>query len=306
MTLQQLSYFLAAVEHGSFSSAAEALHLAQPSLSEQIRRLEAELGVALFARGARRLELTEAGRLLVPRAQATLLAAQEAAEAVREVRTLTGGTAAFGTFGNAPPYLLADLVQGFRQRHPGVRIRVVGQNSTEVVDAVREGRLEAGLIVLPVDDRGLDVRPALRDEILFTSTDAARTASPMTIERLAEVPLILYDARFGWEDPTRRQLLERAQQAGVKLEPDIEVEYLDAALEIAARGLGDTVAARKIALDRTLPRRLKWIGFDPPLFDTFAFVTRRDAPLSPAAREFVAVAERRLAALEKRLGAGRL
>ena len=65
MTLQQLTYFLAASEHGSFSAAAEALHMAQPSLSEQIRRLEAELGVSLFARAGRRLALTEAGRLLL-------------------------------------------------------------------------------------------------------------------------------------------------------------------------------------------------------------------------------------------------
>jgi len=303
MTLHQLTYFLATVEHRSFSAAAEALHLAQPSLSEQIRRLEAELGVALFARAGRRLELTEAGRLLVPRAQRAVAAAQEAVEAVRGVRTLVSGTAEFGTFGNAPAYLLADLVQGFRARHPGVRVRVVGQNSTEVVDAVREGRLEAGLIVLPIDDRGLDVRPALRDEILFATADPERAAQPMTIERLATVPLILYDARFGWQDPTRRQLLGRAQGAGVKLEPEIEVEYLEAALELAGRGLGDTVAARKISLDRSFSRKLRWVSFDPPLYDTFAFVTRRDAPLSPATREFVAIAERRLAQLERRLEA---
>jgi DNA-binding transcriptional LysR family regulator len=125
----------------------------------------------------------------------------------------------------------------------------------------------------------------------------------MTIERLAEAPLILYDARFGWEDPTRRQLAERAQRAGVKLEPEIEVEYLEAAMELATRGLGDTVAARKIALDRGVSRKLRYCPFDPPLYDTFAFVTRRDAPLSPATREFVAIAERRLAQLGRRLEA---
>jgi DNA-binding transcriptional LysR family regulator len=101
MTLQQLTYFLAAAERGSFSAAAEELHMAQPSLSEQIRRLEAELGVPLFARAGRGLVLTEAGRLLVPHAERTLAAAAEAADAVREVRDLQSGTVAFGTF--APP-----------------------------------------------------------------------------------------------------------------------------------------------------------------------------------------------------------
>src|ERR687894_1651359 len=111
MTLQQLSYFLAAAERGSFSAAAEALHMAQPSLSEQIRRLEAELGVPLFTRAGRRLELTEAGRMLQPHAERTLAAAEEAVESVKQVRTLTGGTVTFGTFGSAHHYLLGGPIQ---------------------------------------------------------------------------------------------------------------------------------------------------------------------------------------------------
>src|SRR5919199_1764856 len=180
MTLQQLSYFLAAAEAGSFSAAAEA------------------------------------------------------AASVREVRDLSGGTVAFGTFGSAHHYLLGGLVQEFRARHPNVRVRAVGQNSAEVADAVRDGRLEAGLIVLPIDDRGLDVRPAMREELLYVSADPQRLREPMTAERLAAAPLILYDARWGADDPTRRQLRERAQEAGVQLEPQIEVEYQTAALELAA------------------------------------------------------------------------
>ncbi len=300
MTLQQLTYFLAAAEHRSFSAAAESLFMAQPSLSDQNRRLEAELGVALFARGGRRLVLTEAGRLLVPEAERTLAAARGAADSVREVRTLTGGTATFGTFGNAPYYLLSDLVQDFRSRYPGVKVRLIGQNSSEVADAVREGELEAGLIVLPIDDRGLDVRAAIHDEILFMSADAEKVREPMTIERLAELPLILYDARFGWSDPTRRQLAERAQRAGVQLEPEIEVEYLEAALDLAARGLGDTIAASRIAMGRGFARRLKSVSFDPPLVDTFAFVTRRNAHVSPATRAFMELAEKRIRALGER------
>jgi DNA-binding transcriptional LysR family regulator len=271
--------------------------MAQPSLSEQIRRLEAELGVALFARAGRGLALTEAGRLLRPQAERTLAAAQEAADSVREVRELTGGTASFGTFGNAPFYLLSDLVQDFRKRHPNVRVRLVGLNSSEVAEAVREGRLEGGLIALPIDAHGLDVRPAIRDEILFLTADQTAIAEPMTIERLVTRPLILYDARFGWTDPTRRQLLERAQRAGLTLEPEIEVEYVATALDLAVRGLGDTIGARGVTLGRTWARRLKTTPFDPPLYDTFAFITRRDAPLSPATRAFMRLAARRIEAL---------
>src|SRR5919112_2161217 len=301
MTLQQLTYFLAAAKQGSFSAAAEELHLAQPSLSEQIRRLEAELGVALFTRAGRGLMLTEAGRLLRPHAERTLAEAREAAESVREVRDLTGGTVAFGTFGSAHHYLLAGLIQDFRARHPTVRVRAVGQNSVEVADAVRDGRLEAGLVSLPIDDRGLDVRPAMREELQYLSANPAHVREPMTIERLADAPLILYDARWGSDDPARRQLVERAQRAGVPLEPDIEVEYVETALELAARGLGDTIAPTAIGLGRAFARRLNTAAFDPPLHDTFAVVHRRGARPSPATRAFVALAEKRIVGVVDRL-----
>jgi DNA-binding transcriptional LysR family regulator len=297
LTLQQLTYFLAAIRHGSFSQAANALHMAQPSLSDQIRRLEAELGVPLFVRAGRGLALTEAGRLLRPHAERTLSEAEQAIEAVREVRELTGGTVAFGTFSSAHHYLTGGLVQDFRARHPGVRIRVVGQNSAEVADAVREGELEAGLVALPIDDTSLDVRPAQREELLYLSADAQRVRVPITIEALAAAPLILADARWAAMDPTRRLIRERAQQAGVTVEPQIEVEYLTAALDLAARGLGDTIGTESVLAARGYGRRLQRASFDPPMYAHFAFITLRNAHLSPATRAFMALAQRRVQAL---------
>src|SRR3954451_20133376 len=129
MTLQQLTYFLAAADHGSFSAAASALLMSQPSLSEQIRRLEAELGVPLFVRAGRGIELTEAGRLLRPHAERTLAEAQGALDSVREVHDLNGGSVPFGFVGGAHHSLLGGLVQEFRGRHPQVRVRAIGQNS---------------------------------------------------------------------------------------------------------------------------------------------------------------------------------
>jgi DNA-binding transcriptional LysR family regulator len=143
----------------------------------------------------------------------------------------------------------------------------------------------------------------MREEIQYLSADPARVAEPMTIERLAHAPLILYDARWGADDPTRRQLLERAQQAGVQIEPEIEVEYVTAALELAARGLGDTICPSSIVVTRGYGRKLFSASFDPPFLETFAFIQRRNAQLSPGAREFMRMAEKRVAAVQKRLGA---
>ncbi len=293
MTIQQLTYFLATVEHGSFSGAARSLFLSQPSISEQVRQLEAELGISLFARAGRGLALTEAGRRFRPEAERVLADLERARDAVAEVRDLRGGTLAFGMFGTASAYLIADLVADFRRKYPDVRLRLVGLNSSEVADQVRDATLEAGLVILPVDDAGLEIRAARREELVVVSREAGRVAAPVTIEALAAAPLILYDAQYGAHDPTRRQLLDRAQRAGVTLRPVIEVEGMEAAIALARRGLGDTLVPRA-ALGRPGARGLYVASFAEPLFDTFAFIARADAPISPAARAFVEIVERRL------------
>jgi len=303
VTLQQLTYFLAAAEHGSFSAAAEALFMSQPSLSEQVRRLEDELGVPLFIRLGRGLALTEAGRTFLPHAERTLADAEQAAASVAEVRSLRAGTASFGTLGDAGYYLLGDLAADFHARYPDVRLRIVGQNSSEVADQVRQGKLEAALVVLPIDDDGLEVRPAMQEEVLYASVDHERVARPMTIERMANLPLILYDARYGWEDPTRRQLAERAQRAGVSIRPIVEIEQVGVAVQLAARGVGDTIVGRRVASGETFPKELHTVPFRPALKQTFALIQRRGARLSPATRELVTMAEARVTTLRELVAA---
>ncbi len=294
MNLQQLAYFLATAAHGSFSGAARALRLAQPSVSEQVRQLEAELGVELFARVGRGIVLTEAGRRFRPEAERIMADLDRARDAVRAVRDVRGGVLSFGMFGSASAFLIADLASAFRKRHPEVRVRLVGRNSSEVADAVREGRLEAGLVVLPVDAAGLDVRPFHTEELVFVSREPLRLRDPITIERLAETPLILYDTHHRLDDPTRRQLDDRAQRAGVVLHPVIEVESVVAAVTLAARGAGDTVVARAALESMRGTRGLGAVSFADPLYDTFAFITREGAPVSPATGVMIEIVERRL------------
>ena len=291
MTLQQLRYFLAAARYGTFSAAADALYMAQPSLAEQIRRLEAELGVTLFARTGRRLVLTDAGQLLRPHAERTIAAAEQAAAAVMPVKQMLGGRASLGTFANAGHYLVRELVAEFASRHPDVAVRVVGQNSFEVVAAIRNGDLDAGLITLPVDAQGLEVRPVMTDENFFVAADGLEDGVPVTIQDIARMRLILYDAHYGWNDPTRHQLAERARDAGVALLPMIEVESVDSAVSLAAQGLGGTFVSETIARRASFPGNLVAVPFSPPLYDTFAFVWRRGFRLPPATRELLRLAE---------------
>jgi LysR family transcriptional regulator, cyn operon transcriptional activator len=299
MTLQQLTYFLAVAEHASFTAAADALHLARPSVSAQIAALEAELGVALFVRAGRRLELTDAGQLLRPEAERTLAAAAGATDVVRRARTLTGGTASLGTFSTAHHLLLPALVRDFARRYPDVAIRIVGENSSQLADAVRAGRLEAALVALPIDDDGLAVSAAVAEfEVVYASADSAAASRPATIEQIAQDVLILPEARWGDEDPTRRQLSERAQRAGVRVAPRVEVQHVTAALDLAAAGIGNTLVTQALIDVLGYFDRLASAPLEPALVETFAFIHRRNGRLSPATRALMGLAERHLAALE--------
>lgn len=300
MTLNQLKAFVEAERLGSFTAAARALDIAQASVSELVRRLEDELDAELFVRGSRTLALTAAGRELLPYAQESLRAADGGARAVHSLGSLGGGTATFGVLRNADYYLLADLVQMFHARYPAVRVRLVGQNSAETAHAVAAGRIEAGLAVLPIDDDGLVVTPLLRDEVRYVSADPERTRAPVRIEEFAAAPLVLYDAHYGWKDPTRRQLADRAQLAGVTIEPMIELEHVEAALKLAAAGTGDTIASRAVIDGPGFPAGLHTASFAEPLFDTIALVRRRGHPLSRATRELARLAEDTLRELGSR------
>ncbi|MBU2668132.1 LysR family transcriptional regulator [Actinoplanes bogorensis] len=291
MTLNQLRAFLAAARSGSFTAAAEEMRMSQASVSELVRRLEEEYHLPLFTRQPRRLVLTTAGEALLSYAEQSVAAADSADEALLALRSLGGGVATFGVLRNADYYFLTDLVKEFHQAYPKVHVRLVGQNSVDVAASVAAGQLEAGLVVLPIDDAGLRVRPLLRDEVLFASADPERLTDPMTTRRLAEARLILYDAHYGWRDPTRRQLAERAQLEGVKLDAMIEVEHVEAALRLVARGVGDTFISRAVAESSAFPDGVGTVAFAEPLYDTIALVQRESAVLSPATAEIARLAQ---------------
>lgn len=296
LTLKQLRAFLLAVRTGSFTAAAANMGISQASVSELVRKLEDEHGTPVFTRGGRKLVLTAAGSALLPFAEQAVAAADNAENALRSVRSLKGGVATFGLLRNAAYYLLSDLAEEFHRRYPEVRIRLVGLNSVEVAAAVAAGTVEAGLAVLPIDSEGLTVTPLLRDEVLFASSLPDRVAEPVTIDQLGAARLILYDAHYGWQDPTRRQLADRAQLAGVKLDPWIEVEHVESALALVDRGIGDTIVSRAVAESASCPESVRTVAFAEPLFDTIALVQRDSDVLSPASRELARLAQRMLLA----------
>lgn len=292
-TLRQLQYFMSAVQHRSFAAAAAAEHISQPSLSQQIATLEKALGVRLFIRTTRGLLLTDAGRLLIPQAETALQAIDDLTEKMRGERLLEEGTVSFGTFNSAHLYLLTDLIRDFHAQYPNVTIRVVGLNSAEVAELIRAGELEAGIVQLPVSAHGLKIgRSVFSDEVVFVSKDRQRAQQPVTIERLAAYPMILSESRWAMDDPLRLSLLERAQRAGVSLKPRVEVEFQTHALELTANGVGDTLVSYHVGRSIIEERGLYWAPLDPPVREHYAFVLRKNAPISPATAEFITMAHK--------------
>jgi DNA-binding transcriptional LysR family regulator len=287
LSLQQLRCFCAALELGSFTAAAEALRVSQPAVAEQIRKLEQLLGTDLFVRAGRGVVATDAGRAFAEHAAQSLRAVEAAADSVGELTTLRGGTVAVGIFGEPSAWRVDELVTAFLRRHPEVSVRLVGRNSSAIVERVLRGELEAGVVLLPIDDDKLDVRPIVRDEVLYVSASPDRTKRPATIERLAATPLVFYDAESADNDPIRRQLAERAQAFGVRLQPTVEVELKDIALRLVAAGIGDTYLPSAYTHAPYYPEGLSTSSFSPALYDTFATITRPGARLSPGVRELL-------------------
>jgi DNA-binding transcriptional LysR family regulator len=300
LTLQQLACFCITAHEGSFSAAARRLRLSQPSVSDHVRRLEAELGATLVSSTGRGVKLTAEGHTFLVHAERVLADADEAANCVGHRMDRGSRVVGLGLTRNAPYYPIDDFVQRALSTIPDLQLRLPGQNSALVAAAVRDGDLDAALVILPVDPEGLEVRPLFSDEVLLVSADPNRTRRRARIENLATAPVILYDATVGFADPTRRQLAARAQAAGVSLIPRFEVEHPETAFQLAAKGLGDTIAARAVTRSPAFPRNLTTVGFAEPLFDSFALITRHGA-VPPVVHALTDVLEEWAADLADRL-----
>src|ERR1700733_9156643 len=202
MELRQLATFVAVAEEGSFTRAADRLHVVQSAVSAGVRKLEKELDAMLFDRSTHSVKLTDAGRVLLPEARATLAAAQAAKDAVDEARRGLRGTVVLGTMQaqGMRAVDLAGVLTAFRAEHPGgeVKLRHAG-GSIAMVTEVLEGRLDLAFVGLPGDaPPGIELIPITSEPIML----AAPADHPLAKRRsvglaaLTEQPLV--DLPAGW------------------------------------------------------------------------------------------------------------
>jgi len=255
MELHQLEYFVAVAEEASFTRAASRVHVAQPGVSAQVRRLESELGQQLLDRSGRSVRLTEVGSAVLPFARAALDAVANARLAVDDLAGLVRGQVTVGMVSGCALPVLAELLAGFHDRHPGVAIALVEDNSDRLVDRLRDGRLDLALIgwaeQTPADidsvvlvDEELVAVVAPGHPLAGTGAGAGARAGAgaITIRQLRDLPLVSLPRGTG----VRAALDAACAAAGFTPRIVFEASALPMVVELAGRGLGLAVVPASI------------------------------------------------------------
>ncbi|HEY3464343.1 MAG TPA: LysR substrate-binding domain-containing protein [Amycolatopsis sp.] len=251
MQFQQLAYFVAVAEHRHFTRAAEQARVAQPSLSQQIRALEHDLGAPLFHRIRGNVTLTEAGETLLPIARRILAEAETARRAIRELDELDRGRVRLG----APPSLCTGLLPAvlaaFRRRYPGIQLELHESGSGDLRHRLAEGALDLALLAgaRTPGDSELSATPLLLEELVVISSPAVPVAADgarLAVRDLAEVPLVMF--RRGYD--VREATVNACRSAGFEPSFAIEGGEMDAVLELVRAGVGAAVVPSTVAGER--------------------------------------------------------
>jgi len=193
MEVHQLRYFCAVAETGSFTRAAEREQVAQPSLSQQIMKLEVELGVRLFDRLGRAVRLTDMGQVFLPRARAILSEMRAAKEEVAEKQSTVSGRVCVGVIPTIAPYFLPARIALFSRQYPAASITVVEDVTVHLMDQLRAGLIDLAIIALPARGHDLESFPLLTERLFAVLPKGHRLARRRTLrmKELREEPFLV-------------------------------------------------------------------------------------------------------------------
>lgn len=285
--MRQMEYFLAVVDCGGVTRAAAQLRVAQPSLSQAVRKLEKDLGVELFHRVGRGLVLSPAGEALVGPARSILREVESAENAVRDVGAMRGGRIDIASLSDLSSDPLSVWVAKFRRQYPDVRFHIEERDETaDIVSLVRSGACELGILALPLPTEDLVGEELIDQQLVLVcppGTDA-RWPDPVPIEALTRVPFVM-----GEKGTATRDFIDRSLRLhGVEPDVAVEVRQRGAVLPIVLAGGGVSIVALRSGLDAMLrggvvrelsPRLTRRMG-----------VVRRPGRMTQASTEFLACA----------------
>jgi DNA-binding transcriptional LysR family regulator len=288
MDLRQLEIFAKVAEMGSFSRAAEALHLTQPTVSEHIRALEDELGVRLLDRLGRGTATTRAGQLLLSYASRILALAREARQALEGYQGRIRGELVVGGSTIPGEYLLPAVIGRFREKFPDVSTTLVIGDSQTVVDWVVDGRVELGVVGARLPQRGLEFQDLSPDEevVVIPAGHPWQGRAQVTLEELVREPLLIRERGSG----TRAAFESALERAGVDLGTlriAGEMGSNQAIKQAVKAGMGITVLSRIAVEEESRQGVLAFLRVqDLAVTRGFYVVTHRERSRSPVAEAF--------------------
>ncbi|WP_031521731.1 LysR family transcriptional regulator [Streptomyces sp. NRRL F-5123] len=286
MQFQQLAYFVAVADTRHFTRAAQALHVSQPSLSQQIRALEKELGAALFSRARGNIALTDAGETLLPLARRILADADTARHEVLELVQLRRGRVRLGATPSLATGLLPDVLRAFHDRHPGIRLLIEEGGSHDLVRHLARGALDLALVVLPLPSPSpaLTTVELFQEDLVVVSSaadppPAEPAGGPLRIADLEGRPMVMFRHGYDLRDLT----LAACRAAGFEPYLTVEGGEMDAVLGFVRAGLGIGVVPATVAARAGLDLRVTPLA-RPGLRRTVALAHRSDVAPPRAAR----------------------
>ncbi|HKK18714.1 MAG TPA: LysR substrate-binding domain-containing protein [Opitutales bacterium] len=239
MNLRAVHYLVTLAEVRHFSKAAERCHVSQPTLSTQIRKLEEELDVQLVERSPRKVMLTEVGAEIVERARAMLADADAIRAIARRSKDPHSGTMRIGIFPTLAPYFLPHVVPEIRKRFPRLTLRLFEEKTEDVIEMLRQGRLDAGLLALPVEAEQLASRVLFEEPFVLAvpESHALSKRESITMDDLEKEELLLLEDGHC----LREQALEVCQLAGAHEQLDFHATSMETLRQMVAAGTGITL-----------------------------------------------------------------
>lgn len=289
MELRQLRYLVALADELSFTRAAAREHIAQPALSQQVRRLEDEVGIALVERTTRRVALTEAGATLVARARRVLAEVSAADAELQALKGMESGHVSVGTMHTMGPIDVSLALAVFHKRHPAIELTVREQSSEELAEMLRDDELDLAFLSVTeqISSRGLGLQHLVSEELVAVLS----SEHPLAGRRRLRVRELEREEFISFREGARlRELLETAaRHAG--FEPQIKLESNESQRirRLVARGMGVAILPRSDAVGPGAEVAVAALT-EPALSREIALAWREGRRHPPAVRAFLELA----------------
>lgn len=284
--LEWYRIFWQTARHRNLTKAAAELHITQPSVSYAIKQMEEALGLKLFHRLSKGVELTEEGQALFEYVEQSFSMLDSAQKHLENLKQLNEGEIRIGASDYLIKHLLLPHLNAFHNTYPGIRIRLSHGKTPEITKRLKDGEIDCAFVHMPLQDPLLNIQTLATLEDCFVVGEAyqALTSRSLTMKELSELPLIL----FSQGSSTRVFVEDWFAAKGLSVIPDMELGSIELLAEFARLGYGAAFISRSFVQEDLNSGKLFELSLDDPIPPrSIGFALRRDRKLSIAAEQFV-------------------